>query len=96
MAYYFLINKETNIVENNISLNDINDYQVPETHILIPVETTPALDWVWNEDISEWVYIESIGNGGIGDVWDGTKVSQIKPEKLILPEQPATSGIEEI
>jgi len=82
MAYYFLINKETNIVENYIGWDgNTENWQPPETHIIIPAETTIAVDWIWSEDISEWLYVEGIGNGGIGDIWDGTKVSQIKPDK---------------
>lgn len=35
--------------------------------------------------------LDAIGGGGIGDVWDGEKL--VKPQP---PEQPATSGTQEL
>lgn len=96
MAYYFLINKQTNVVDNYIVWNGDNDWQPPETHFIVPSETTKAIDWVWDESISDWVAVEGIGNGGIGDVWDGEKVSQIKPEAPNPMPQPTTTGTQEL
>lgn len=89
MAYYFLVNKDTNVVENYIAWDgNTKVWQPPETHFVVPAETTPAVDWVWSEETLEWIAVEGIGNGGIGDVWDGQKVSQVKP--IDPPEQPIT------
>lgn len=40
--------------------------------------------------------LEAIGSGGIGDIWDGTKL--IKTESQVTPsdQQPATSGTQEL
>lgn len=40
------------------------------------------------------VDLNDIGGGGIGDIWDGTKLN--KPPEPEQPQQPTTSGIEEI
>lgn len=80
MAYYFLINKETNVVENYIGWDgNTETWQPEDTYFVVPAETTPAIDWIWDEAQNDWVTVEGIGNGGIGDVWDGQKVSQVKP-----------------
>ena len=80
MAHYFLINKNTNIVDNCISWNgDTSTWQPPETHIAVPAETTPAIDWVWDAAAQDCVAVEGVGNGGIGDVWDGQKLIAVKP-----------------
>lgn len=103
MNYYFLINKQTNVVENYIVWGGDQDvWQPPETHFLIPAETTKAIDWIWDEALLDWVAVEGIGNGGIGDVWDGEKVSQVKPIRNPnapiepSPNQPTTSGTQEL
>lgn len=38
--------------------------------------------------------LEAIGGGGIGDIWDGTKL--VKPTPTPAPDQPITSGTQEI
>lgn len=40
--------------------------------------------------------LDAIGGGGIGDLWDGTKL--VKPESIAAAstEQPATTGTQEL
>ena len=80
MAAYLLVNKQTNIVDNAVEWDgNTATWQPPETHIAIPYAGTPSIDWVWNETTQDWDSVETIGNGGIGDTWDGTKMIETKP-----------------
>lgn len=81
MAAYFLVNIETNIVENVIEWDgDTSKWQSPATHFLLQADTTPAADWQWDEAAGDYVEVESTGNGGIGDTWNGTRLIEPKPE----------------
>lgn len=80
MASYVLINKETNIADSAVAWDgNIETWQPPETHLALLLDTIPAVDWVWNEETTKWIAVEGIGNGGIGDVWDGEKLVQPYP-----------------
>jgi hypothetical protein len=87
MASYLLVNKETNIAENAVEWDgNTSTWSPPDIDFTLPVATTPSVDWVWKEEAQEWqLGQESMGNGGIGDTWDGTKL--IKPQPT---EPPAT------
>jgi hypothetical protein len=81
MASYLLVNKETKIAENVIEWDgDLSVWTPPEIDLTLLVSTTPSIDWVWNEENQEWqLGEETIGNGGIGDTWDGTNLIKPKP-----------------
>jgi len=88
MSSYLLINKENNIAENAVEWDGNTSVWSPsEAYIAIPVAGTPSIDWVWNDDTQEWEAEETIGNGGIGDTWDGSKLIEPKPTE---PPQPET------
>lgn len=90
MAAYFLINKQNSIAENVIEWDgDNNNWSPPDTHLAAPVDTTPAIDWVWDASINEWVSVLGEGNGGIGDSWDGQKLIAQKP--IAPPDVPVSS-----
>jgi hypothetical protein len=81
MSAYLLINKETKLAENAVEWNgNTSVWSPPDTHITIPVAGTPSIDWIWNEGTQQWEAEETIGNGGVGDTWDGAKLVEPKPE----------------
>lgn len=77
MTILALVNQQTNICEN-VSVDDrpANEIQV-SGYLVLDLSTTPAVDWTWNENA--WVAVQGIGNGGIGDVWDGSKLVAPQP-----------------
>lgn len=80
MTTLAIINTNTNICEN--VTNDprpANKIQLPGPYIAIDLDVTPAVDWVWDGTRNEYVSVEGIGNGGIGDNWDGQKLIQPHP-----------------
>lgn len=80
MTQVAIINKNTNICENvSTDPRPVSDIILPEPYFAIDLSITPAIDWVWNNTLQDWEQVEGIGNGGIGDVWDGTKLIQPKP-----------------
>lgn len=73
-----IINSITNVCVN-VTLDDrpIDQINLSQPYFALELNTTPAIDWVW--DNTQWVQVEGIGNGGIGDVWDGSKLIQPMP-----------------
>lgn len=85
------INEQTMICENT----SLDPRPADEVHVdgylMLDLEQTPSAEWVWNEDLQDWELIdEPIGQGGIGDVWDGIKL--ITPKQKLPTDQPTTSG----
>lgn len=79
---YLLINKQTKIAENTVEWDgDISKWSPPDTHIALPSESTPCIDWRWDESASEWIEAPGVGSGGIGDTWDGEKLIEPKPSE---------------
>ena len=81
MTLLAIIDSTTNKCVNVSSDDrDISEIEIPAPFFVINLETTIAIDWVFDESISDYVQVEGIGNGGIGDDWDGTKLVQPKPQ----------------
>ena len=93
MTKLALINNITNICEN-VSSDDrpANEINI-EGYTVLDLENTSTINWDWNESINDFEEIEGIGNGGIGFVYTNGKLVAVKPA---IPEQPTTTGIEEI
>lgn len=88
------INEQTNICENT-SLDDrpASEISIPG-YLMLDLEQTPSATWQW--DGTKWVMVtESIGEGGVGDTWDGTKLIEPKPTELPA-DQPTSSGTQEL
>jgi hypothetical protein len=83
MTILAVINKETNLVEN-ISLDDrpISEITLPDPYFVIDLETTPTITFYRHSDTKEVLSEESIGQGGIGFTWDGTKLIGPQPKPL--------------
>lgn len=86
------INEQTNICENT-SLDDrpASEIQIPG-YIMLDLEQAPSAKWIW--DGSDWVIeYKGLGEGGIGDTWDGTYLVEPKPASEY---QPTTTGTQTI
>lgn len=80
MSKYAIINKQTNVCEN-ICMDErpIEQIPMPETHFLIDILKVPNVDWIYNRETMQWYTLDSFGQGGIDDIWDGEKLIQPKP-----------------
>jgi hypothetical protein len=99
-----LINKSTNICEN-ISLDRREAHQIIiDEFLVIDLEKTLVINWVWDDLLNDFKQIESKGNGGIGDLFlNGTLIkTKLEKEKIeefkdsINKEQPVAVGLDEI
>ena len=80
MTIIAIINKITNVCENTIvDERPIIEIPVDDTHFAIDLASTPAIDWVFDENINDYVAVEGMGNGGIGDVLENGKLCQPRP-----------------
>jgi hypothetical protein len=93
MTILALINNQTNICEN-VSLDNrpANEITIAG-YTVLDLEQTPVINWNWNESLNDYEEVESVGNGGIGFIYTDGKLVSVKPA---IPEQPTTSGTEEI
>jgi hypothetical protein len=80
MTTVLWLNKETNKVDN-ASLDDrpISEITLPNTHLALDKDNTPSIVYGLNDDNTEIIEHELIGQGGIGFTWDGTKLIGSKP-----------------
>ena len=74
-----VIDNTTQICTNVVVLNNINEWNEPDSFV-IELATTPCVVWHYNLETKIHDYQEEfIGYGGIDFVWDGTKLIQPKP-----------------
>lgn len=93
---YLMINESTNIVENVCVWDgNSNTWTPPSGYLMLVQATTPAVIWEVNEDNTDYVLTEEMGQGQIGFTWDGTKCVTNEP-KPPAPVQPVTSGTQEV
>jgi hypothetical protein len=77
---YLLINTSNNIVENAVVWDgNTETWQPPSGFTALDLETTPSIEWEWNADLNDWVPVDMVGTGSIGDSWDGQKSNAPKP-----------------
>ena len=93
MTQLALINNITNICENVTSDNRTANEIIIEGYTVLDLDNTPVITWNWNESLNDYEEVESIGDGGIGFIYTGGKLVAVKPA---IPEQPTTTGTEEI
>ena len=70
------LNRCVNVTKDNRPIDQI---PLPSNLIAIDILNTPSQDWVWNDTTQEYDLVDSFGEGGVGDIWDGVKLTQ--PEK---------------
>lgn len=84
MQNYLIINQETNIVENTCVWDGNTQTWSPPANSLVLVQaTTPAVVWVWNEELNDTELQEQLGQGGVGFTWDGTKCITNQPKPVV-------------
>lgn len=93
---YLMINESANVVENICVWDgDTNTWQPPQGYLMLVEATTPAMVWVLDTQVKDYVLQEQIGVGQIGFTWNGTVLTtnEPKPEPpKPKPDQPATNG----
>ena len=93
MTQLALINNITNICENVTSDNRPANEIIIEGYTVLDLSNTSVINWSFNESLNDYEEVKSIGDGGIGFIYTDGKLVAVKPA---IPEQPTTSGIEEI
>jgi len=77
---YLLINTSNNTVENAVAWDgNTETWQPPSGFIALDAEVTPSIEWEWSTDANDWVPVDMVGTGSIGDSWDGQKSNSPKP-----------------
>lgn len=73
---------------------DTHTWPVPPNTLMLLQATTPAIVWVWDAEIKDYVLGEVMGAGEVGFTWDGTYLTttQPKPIAVIAADQPTTTG----
>ena len=93
------------MIQENIVTNicvwdgDVNSWQPPSDATMLIQATTPTKVWGLNQDETEYVLVDSMGDADIGFTYDGTAciTNAPKPELPTPAEnQPNTSGTQEL
>lgn len=80
---YLVINTSVDpAVCENITVWDGNTetWNPGENYVAVPVESTVALLWSYQESSNSYVLVESVGAGRVGYTWDGSKLITNKPQ----------------
>lgn len=82
MTTVLWINKKTNIVDNT-SLDDrpISEITLPDTHFALDLSSTRSIHY-YKDESGNVQSSETIGEGGKGFTWDGTKLIGPQPKSL--------------
>ena len=72
------------IIENNIVTNIVvwdggSEWKPPADSIQLIKSTTPAIVWVYDENLNNYELKEIIGAGEIGFTWDGSVLMTNEP-----------------
>jgi len=88
--HYLLINTQ-NVVENIIVWDGNPEWSHPSGYTLLPLETTPAMVWRLNEDITpkEYQLVEIMGVGDLGYLWNGTVLTTNDPQPVVKNKNPS-------
>jgi hypothetical protein len=80
------------IIENNVVVNTIlwdgneQTWQPQQGFLMLVESTTPTKIWQINEEKTEFVLIDSIGDADIGFTWDGTFAITNQPKPVVPTE----------
>lgn len=88
-----MVDKNSNICEN-ICLWDGNPetWTPPANYLMLIQATTPTKIWGLNADKTDYILVDSIGDGDIGWTWDGTYLTTNLPK----PALPVVTTIQTI
>ena len=76
------------MIEENVVVNiclwdgDVNSWQPPSNTTMLVQSTTPTKVWELNEQQTEYVLTDSIGNADIGFTWNGTVATTNEPQPV--------------
>ena len=83
---------QENIVTNVCVWDGNTDTWTPPVDATMLVQaTTPTKIWGLNQEGTEYVLVDSVGNASIGFTWNGTVATTNEPQPEV-PVQPITSG----
>ena len=77
------------IIENNVVTNvclwdgDTQTWTPPIDAIMLVQSITPTMVWVLNQDKTDYVLVEQLGQGSIGFTWNGTVLTTNEPKPAI-------------
>ena len=78
---------QNNVVTNVVAWDgDVNTWQPPVDATMAVQETTPSKVWALNEEQTDYVLINAVGQVNIGFTWDGSVATTNEP-KPSLPTQ---------
>jgi hypothetical protein len=87
---------QENVVTNICLWNgDVNTWTPPTGATMLIQATTPTKIWDLNQNKTEYVLVDSMGNADIGFTWDGTYCITNQPQPQVptpAENQPVTSG----
>lgn len=81
MANYLMI--QNNVVTNVVLWDGGSEWTPPSDATMLLQEIIPALVWDLNEDSTDWILEEQMGQGQIGFTWDGTILTTNEPKPPI-------------
>jgi hypothetical protein len=84
---------DNNVVVNSILIDSATDFNV-DAGLLLPVDTTPSIDWQWDTENKKWSLVRQENGGAqIGFAWNGSECVTTFPEPdPIATSQPTTTG----
>lgn len=74
------------MIQENVVTNicvwdgDTNTWQPPQDATMLVQATTPTKIWALNQEGTEYVLTDSIGNADIGFTWNGTVATTNQPQ----------------
>jgi hypothetical protein len=77
------------VIQNNVVTNvcvwdgNSSTWAPPQGAVMRIQATTPAVVWVWDENLNDCVLKEVMGAASIGFTWDGTKCTTNQPKPTI-------------
>ena len=82
----YMTNKSYLMIEENTVTNVVmwdgntQTWQSPQSATMLVQETTPTKIWGLNQDETEYVLVDSIGDATLGFTWDGTVATTNEPK----------------
>jgi hypothetical protein len=74
---------QENVVTNIVAWDgNVNTWQPPSDATMIEQATTPTKIWVLNQDETEYVLVDSIGDADLGFTWDGSFATTNQPQPV--------------
>lgn len=83
---YCIINEQDNVCDNIVVWDgDTQTWTPPAQHLALVQATTPTKIWGENAEKTDWILVDSVGQGDIGWTWDGAflTTNEPKPEPIV-------------